>query len=105
MPRKPYPSDLKIEEFNALKPFLASKAENGGRSFTYPLKDIIDALLYVKTTGGSWRSLPHDFGVPWPTVYYHFKKFKNDNTFERITLELNKLNREKMLKKRLQVFL
>ena len=105
MNRKAYPSNLKKQEFNYLCPYLLSKMENGGRNFTYPLKDTIDALFYIKSTGFSWRSLPHYFGVPWPIVYYYFKKFKQSNTFENITLKLNEFNREKILKKRLQVFL
>lgn len=100
MTRKAYPSDLTEEQFQLIEPYLKSPAINGGRQYTYNTKDIIDALLYIKTNGCSWRAIPHDFNVPWPTVYYHFQKFKQNNTFEKITKKLNKLNRKKLGKKK-----
>lgn len=93
MKTQSYPSDLTEEQFEWIKPLLV-KEITAGRRFTYDLKNTFDALLYIKSSGCSWRSLPHDFDVPWPTVYYHFKKFKEKNIFQKITLILNKKNRK-----------
>ncbi|WP_173074298.1 transposase [Phytohabitans rumicis] len=44
----------------------------GGRPVTYPRRDIVDAICYLKRNGGVWRALPVDF-PPWSMVNYHFK--------------------------------
>jgi putative transposase len=72
--RKSYPTDLSDKEWDRLKTHLpASKMPCRLRS--YSLRDIFDATFYVLRSGCPWRFLPHDF-PPWPTVYYHFRKFR-----------------------------
>ena len=100
MKRKPYPSDTTKEQFDFIEEFLKISKHKSGRKFTYSMKDIFDSMLYIKATGCHWRSLPHDFNVPWDTVYYHFKKFNDNDTFEIITSKLNQYNREEIGKKK-----
>ena len=42
---------------------------------THALRDVFDAIFYVLRSGCPWRMLPGDV-PPWPTVYYHFRRFR-----------------------------
>lgn len=46
-------------------------------------REIVNALLYVCRTGCQWRALPHDL-PPWATVYWYFRVWKRDGTFDRL---------------------
>jgi transposase len=72
--RKSYPSDVKREQFEIIKPIL-EKGSKLTRPMTYDLYDIFCAVLYVLREGCRWRSLPYDY-PKWNNVYYHFRKWK-----------------------------
>ena len=36
---------------------------------------IVNAIFYRCGEGIKWRALPHDFGIPWQTVYWYFRKW------------------------------
>jgi putative transposase len=74
--RRPYPSDLSDEEWAILEPLLAS-AEKRGRPPRWPKRRIADAVFYLLRSGCAWRMLPREY-PPWPTVYYHFRKWRLD---------------------------
>ena len=63
--RKPYPTDLAEARWKEVAPLLRP-AKAGGRPRTTDLREIVNALLYLAASGGSWRMLPHDFGG-WQT--------------------------------------
>jgi putative transposase len=44
---------------------------------------VIQAILYVLATGCAWRLLPTNY-PPSSTVYYYFRKWRNDGTWKRI---------------------
>jgi hypothetical protein len=44
---------------------------------------ILEGMLWVMTTGTSWRQLPSSFG-PWETVYYRFQRWKREGLWEQI---------------------
>ena len=50
-------------------------------------REIVNALLYINRTGCQWRALPHDF-PPWDSVYWYFRNWKEDSTFDRLHDEL-----------------
>ena len=58
--RKGYPSDIKREQFEAIRPLLES-----ARRKTAPRKvelyEVFCAVLYLLRTGCQWRALPSDF--------------------------------------------
>jgi putative transposase len=80
--RKPYLTDLSDAEWSCLEPHLPAPKANG-RPRTYPLREILDAILYVVRSGCAWRLLPHDF-PPWKTVYHYFRFWRLDGTWERM---------------------
>ena len=83
MNRKRYPSDLTDAQWERLRPLLESARSRRGRPRTYPLREIVNGLLYVLRGGIAWRALPHDF-PPWESVYDHFRRWKKSSTLERI---------------------
>ena len=68
--RKGYPSDIKREQFEAIRPLLES-----ARRKTAPRKvelyEVFCAVLYLLRTGCQWRALPSDF-PKWRTVHAYF---------------------------------
>jgi transposase len=68
--RKSYPSDIKREQFEVIRPLLES-----ARKKTAPrrvdLYEVFCAVLYLLRTGCQWRALPSDF-PKWRTVHSYF---------------------------------
>lgn len=52
----------------------------------------MDGIFYVLRSGGSWRMLPRDL-PPWQTIYFYFRKWRLDGTWERIHNELRQRER------------
>ncbi len=86
MPRRPYPSDLSDAEWAVLAP-LVPAAKPGGRPPKYRRREIVEAILYVLRTGCQWRALPHDL-PPWGTVWWYFRCWRQDGTWEAINAAL-----------------
>jgi putative transposase len=93
--RKRYPTDLSDAEWKYIEPHLPDP-EGCGRPRTHTLREILNAVFYVLKSGCQWRLLPHDF-PRWPTVYWYFRKWRIDGTWERI----NRCLRERLLRERL----
>ena len=94
MSRKRYPSDLTDAEWGILEPLLPT-AKPGGRPRTVDLRELINALRYVNREGCRWRAIPHDFGVPWETVYRYFRDWQRDGTWKRVHAALRKQVRQR----------
>ncbi len=87
-PRKAYQSDLSDAEWQILKPLLPGpRADGRGRPMLHDLREIVNAILYILRTGIQWRLMPHDL-PPWPTVYYHFRKWRKNGVWEKINTAL-----------------
>jgi len=54
-----------------------------GRPRTTDLRNVVDALLYMASTGCQWRQLPKDF-PPYSTVQGYFYRWAQDGTLARI---------------------
>ena len=63
------------------------------RKRKYPLREIMNAILYINKTGCQWRMLPQDF-APWQTVYYYFRKWKLEGVIDDIMSTLHALARK-----------
>lgn len=77
-----YPSDLSDEQWQAISR-LIPPAKPGGRPRTVDMRAVLNALFYLARTGCAWRMLPRDY-PPKDTVYYYFKNFRQDGTWERM---------------------
>ena len=82
MNRKPYPTDLKDNEWEILKSLLP-EAKPGGRPRSVELREMVNAIVYRERTGCAWEMLPHDF-PPAKTVYDYFNTWSKEGTWERI---------------------
>ena len=47
------------------------------------LRAVVNGILYVLRGGISWRMMPHDL-PPWGTVWWYFRKWRRDGTWERV---------------------
>src|SRR3954465_15512787 len=77
-----YPSDLTDAQWEIVEPMLPL-IKSPGRIPKHPRRAIVDAILYVVRTGCSWRQLPVDF-PPWPTVYWYFVRWEDEDLTERM---------------------
>lgn len=89
----PYATCLTDPEWRLAEPFLPSPAEVG-RPRRWPMRAILDAILYVLRTGCAWRHLPGEF-PPWKTVLRWFLSLSRAGTFERIAHALAMTDRER----------
>jgi putative transposase len=87
MKRKPYPSDLTDEQWTVLED-LIPPAKPGGCPRQHDMREVLNALFYHNREGCSWRAIPHDFGIPWKTVYNYFRAWAADGTWERLVTAL-----------------
>ncbi len=62
---------------------------------THALRDVFDAIFYVLRSGCPWRMLPGDF-PPWPTVYYHFRRFRLSGLWHRAFAILRAAERKRV---------
>ena len=76
--RRRYPTDLTDAQWQWLEPLLPPNC-GAGRPTRVDLREIVNALLYLKQAGCAWRLLPHDF-PNWTTVRYYFDKWTLDGT-------------------------
>jgi putative transposase len=64
-----------------------------GRPRETDLPSVIDAILYIASTGYQWRQLPKDF-LPYSTVEGYFYEWSRDGTFTAINHTLVMAARE-----------
>ena len=83
MPAKTrYPSDLTDAQWALVEPLL-SVVKPGGRPEAHARREVVNAILYLLRTGCSWRQLPKNF-PPWETVYWHFKRWRDDGSLDAL---------------------
>ncbi len=86
MRRRPYPTDISDKQWCVLAPLIPpSKA--GGRPRTVNIREIINAIFYILSSGGAWRLMPHDL-PPWPTVYYYFRCWRIAGLWQQLNQAL-----------------
>jgi transposase len=89
-----YASDLTEEEWQSIAPHLPAVKPLGRRRVT-DLRQAVNAMLYLLTTGCQWRLLPTDF-PPYTTVQRFFYGWRDDGTWRRINHHLLLATREAM---------
>ena len=62
-------------------------AKKLGRPRTTALREVVNALLYMLTTGCQWRQLPNEF-PPFSTVQRFFYRWRDDGLWQRINHDL-----------------
>ncbi|MGZ9082673.1 MAG: transposase, partial [Rhodoplanes sp.] len=77
-----YPSDLTAAEW-ALIETMIPPARRGGRPRDVDVREVLNAILYVLSTGCQWKALPKDL-PPKSTAHHYFMLWDWDGTLERI---------------------
>ena len=88
-----YPSDLTDAEWALVEP-LIPPAKHGGRKRSVDVREVLNGIFYVLSTGCQWPALPKDL-PPKSTVYDYFDLWEWDGTLERIHHTLYVCVREK----------
>ena len=89
-----YPSDLTDAEWALVEP-LIPPAKRGGRRREVNVREVLNGLLYVLSTGCQWRAVPKDL-PPKSTLFSYFDLWSWDGTLGRIHQELYVKCREEM---------
>ena len=77
-----YPSDLTDEEWALIAP-LIPPAKPGGNKRTVKVREVVNGLMYVLSTGCQWRAIPKDL-PPRSTLFDYFDLWTYDGTLDRI---------------------
>src|SRR3954465_9456391 len=77
-----YPSDVSDEEWALVAP-LIPPPKPGGNKRTRDMREVVNGLMDVLSTGCQWRAIPKDL-PPRSTVYGYFDRWDHDGTLGRI---------------------
>lgn len=89
-----YPSDLTDEEWAIVGP-MVPPAKRGGGKRTSDMREVVNGLMYVLSTGCQWRAVPKDL-PPTSTVYDYFDLWTWDGTLDRMHAALHERCREEV---------
>src|SRR3982750_1495454 len=81
-----YPSDLTDPEWELVRPCIPA-CKRGGRQRTVDLREVVNGVMYVLSTGCQWRAVPKDL-PPRSTLYDYFDLWSWDRTLDLIHHEL-----------------
>jgi transposase len=81
-----YPSDLTDDEWQLIEPLILP-AKRGGRRREVNIREVMNGVMYVLSTGCQWRAIPKDL-PPRSTVFAYMDLWSYDGTLERIHHEL-----------------
>ena len=91
----PYPSDVTDPQWEQVAPLLQEPEQTGpGRPRRVTLREVFNALLYMKQTGCGWRYLPREF-PPRSTVHSYFAKGTADGTLHAARDRLRETTRRR----------
>ncbi len=77
-----YPSDLTDEEWALVKPEIP-RAKQGGNKRTVNVREVVNGLMYVLSTGCQWSAIPKDL-PPRSTVNHYFCRWSYDGTLDHL---------------------
>lgn len=87
-----YPSDLTEAEWALVVPFVPP-ARRGGRKREVNVREVINAIFYVLSTGCQWNALPKDL-PPKSTAHDYFILLDRDGALQRMHEALYLMARE-----------
>jgi len=77
-----YPSDLTDDEWAHVAP-LIPPAKSGGNKRSVDIREVMNGIMYILSTGCQWRALPKDL-PPKSTVHDYLVLWSCDHTLDRI---------------------
>lgn len=91
---KVYTSDLSDKQWETIRELLPLRKQGAGRPVEIDLRQAVNGMLYIAKTGCQWQNLPGEF-PHYQSVYYHYRKWCLDGTWERVNLALVWLERRR----------
>lgn len=77
-----YPSDLTDEEWGHIETLIPA-AKRGGGKRRVNMREVVNGIMYVLSTGCQWRYVPKDFPSK-STLHRYFDLWNYDGTLEHI---------------------
>src|SRR4051812_47555239 len=77
-----YPSDLTDDEWGLVEP-LIPPGKRGGDKRTVIMREVVNGLMYILSTGCQWRAIPKDL-PPRSTLFDYFDLWGWGGTLDRI---------------------
>jgi transposase len=77
-----YPSDLTDDEWSLVEP-LIPPGKRGGDKRTVIMREVVNGLMYILSTGCQWRAIPKHL-PPRSTLYDYFDLWSWDGTLDVI---------------------
>src|SRR6478672_8918073 len=77
-----YPSDLTDAEWGLVEPLIPPGKTGGGKR-TVNIREVVNGLMYILSTGCQWRAIPKDL-TPKTSVYDYFDLWPYAGTWEGI---------------------
>ena len=88
-----YPSDLTDNEWGLVEPLIPPGKTGGGKR-TVIMREVVNGLMYILSTGCQWRAIPKDL-PPKSSVYDYFDLWTYDGTLnESTTRSMNSVANE-----------
>ncbi len=86
MARKPYPSDVKDDEWAFVARYLTLMRDDAPQR-EHDMREVFNGLRWMVRTGSPWRYIPNDF-PPWPVVYQQTQRWIVAGVFEAMVHDL-----------------
>jgi len=77
-----YPSDLTDDEWGHVEP-LIPPAKRGGSKRRVDIREVMNGIMYILSTGRQWRAVPKDL-PPRSTLFDYPKLWTWDGTLDRM---------------------
>jgi transposase len=77
-----YPSDLTDEEWALVEPLIPPGKRGGGKR-TVVMRNVMNGIMYILSTGCQWRAIPKDL-PPRSTLFDYLDLWSWDGTLERV---------------------
>jgi putative transposase len=89
-----YTSDMTDKQWQVIKPLLPLEQEGPGRPIELDMRQTVNAIFYIVRTGCQWENLPKDY-PNYNSVYYHYRKWCKDGTWQQVNTALRKMDRQR----------
>lgn len=77
-----YPSDLTDDEWDLCAPVIPP-AKHGGRHRSVNIREVLNGIMYVLSTGCQWRYIPKDL-PPKSTLHDYLQRWQHDGTLTKL---------------------
>jgi len=77
-----YESDLTDQEWAEVAPMIPP-AKPGGDKRTVNVREILNGIVYILSSGCQWRAIPNDLPPP-PTIHDYLERWAGEGTLEQI---------------------